>query len=298
MAQDHEEYLTMSIELGVPSWSFGTQHLKGHLPLEGAAQIARALGFKNTAIGWAHVDWPAVRADPQKAGDHVRRIMEPLELAIDDSFIWFRNRYLEELDNELQCTITVPDARMRDDNFDMFKSFVAFCRAIDCPGITVSAGVTHDGQDFEDAYAISRNELRRMVDHAGSNDVEVRPEPHGESTMGTLALCRRMLDDVPGLKISLDYSHFMPQGHSHEEVDELIPWAGHVHARQANRERLQCRQEDGILDFGHIIAALKAQGYTGNVALEYVCVDYRGCYDVDVITETLKLKQELEGYLR
>ncbi len=289
----------MTIELGVPCWSFGTQHLKGHLSLEGAAQVVRALGFRNTAVGWAHIDWPAVRSDPVKAADQVRRVMEPLELSVDDSFIWFRNKYIDELDDELKCTITVPDARMREDNFEMFKSFVAFCGALGCPGITISSGIIHrdQGVDDEAAYAVSRAELTRMVDHAGSHDVEVRPEPHSESVMGTLAACKRMLEDVSGLKISLDYSHFMPQGHSLEEVDELIPWAGHVHARQANRERLQCRMEDGILDFGHIVQQLKARGYHGNVALEYVCVNYRGCYDVDVITETLKLKQELEGYL-
>ena len=136
-----------------------------------------------------------------------------------------------------------------------------------------------------------------MVDYGGQYDVELRPEPHSESMMGTLERCQRMLEDVPGLMVSLDYSHFMPQGHSEEDVDVLIPRAGHVHARQANRERLQCRHEDGILDFDHIIGALKKHGYEGNVALEYVCVNYRGCYDIDVITETLKLKKELEGYL-
>ncbi|PPR24638.1 MAG: hypothetical protein CFH38_00824 [Alphaproteobacteria bacterium MarineAlpha10_Bin1] len=289
----------MAIGLGVPCWSFGIQHLQGHLPLEGAAQIVRALGFDHTAVGWAHIDWPALRADPIAEADRVRRIMEPLGLDVDDSFIWFKNKYLDEFVNELKCTITVPDKRMREDNFEMYKSFVAFCQAVGCPGITISSGITYkdEGQTSEQAYEISRDEMRRMVDYGGQYDVELRPEPHGESAMGTLERCQRMLEDVPGLMVSLDYSHFMPQGHTEEEVDVLIPRAGHVHARQANRERLQCRMEDGILDFDHILGALKKHGYDGNVALEYVCVNYRGCYDIDVITETLKLKQELEGYL-
>jgi hypothetical protein len=77
----------MAIGLGVPCWSFGIQHLKGLLPFEGAAQIVRALGFDRTAIGWAHIDWPALRADPIKEADRVQLIMEPLDLDIDDSFI-------------------------------------------------------------------------------------------------------------------------------------------------------------------------------------------------------------------
>ena len=39
------------------------------------------------------------------------------------------------------------------------------------------------------------------------------------------------------------------------------------------------------------------QEFKGNIALEYVCVNYRGCNDIDVITETLKLKKDLEEYL-
>lgn len=77
----------MAIGLGVPCWSLGIQHLKGLLPLEGAAQIVRALDFDHTAIGWAHINWPALRADPIKEADRVRRNMEPLGLDIDDSFI-------------------------------------------------------------------------------------------------------------------------------------------------------------------------------------------------------------------
>jgi len=287
------------MELGIPCWSFGIQHLRGYLPLAGAAQIVKALGFHNTAVGWAHIDWPALRADPIAAADDVRRIMEPLGLHVDDSFIWFRNRYIDELVDELKCTLTQPDPEAREDNFEMFKSFTRFCHAIGCPGITLSSGIKYEDQgfSFEQIYAIARDELRRMVDFAGEQGVEVRPEPHGESVMGTLEACKRMLEDVPGLKISLDYSHFMPKGHSIEDVHALIPYAGHVHARQANRQRLQCRYEEGILDFEAIVRELVRQGYRGNIALEYVCVNYRGCNDVDVVTESLKLKRDLETYL-
>lgn len=287
------------MKLGVPCWSFGIQHLQGHLPLEGAAQIVKGLGFTTTAVGWAHIDWPTLRRDPKEEAARVNKIMDDNGLTIDDSFIWFRNKYLDELVNELKCTITQPDQDARDDNFEMFKSFVEFCNETGCPGITISSGVKYEdeGFTFDEVYAIAKEELTRMVDYSGERGVEVRPEPHNESIMGTLETCQRMLHDVPGLKVSLDYSHFMPQGHSIEDVHVLIPYAGHVHARQANRERLQCRLEEGILDFKEIVGELKRQDYNGNIALEYVSVNYRGCNDIDVITETMKLKKELEEYI-
>ena len=287
------------MKLGIPCWSFGIQHLQGYLPFEGAARTVAALGFDTTAIGWAHVDWPKIRTDPTAAADDVLRITEPLGLEIDDSFIWFRNKFLQELKEELKCTITQPDQDARDDNFEMLKSFVAFCNKIGCPGITISSGVKYEDQfEFEEIFQIAKTELLRMVDYAGERGVEIRPEPHKESVMGTLPTCLRMLEEVPGLRVSLDYSHFMPQGHSIEDVHALIPYAGHVHARQANRERLQVRYEEGILDFEAIIKALVAHGYKGNIALEYVCVNYRGCNDIDVVTESLKLREDLLNFLK
>ena len=77
----------MASGLGVPCWSFGIHHLEGHLPLEGAAQIVRAPGFDHTAVGWSHIDWPALRDDPVAEAERVRRIMEPLGPDVDYSFI-------------------------------------------------------------------------------------------------------------------------------------------------------------------------------------------------------------------
>ncbi len=287
------------MQLGVPCWSFGIQHLQGNLPFESSAQIAKALGFRSTAIGWSHIDWPAVRKDPVKAAEPIKKTLDSLEMVIDDSFIWFPNKFMDEKVHELRCTITQPDQAARDDNFEMFKSFTQFCKEISCPGITISSGVKYEdeGFSFDEIYEISKTELTRMVEYSADFGVDVRPEPHRESVMGTIEDVKRMCEDVPGLRISLDYSHFIAGGRDIEDVHCLIPYAAHVHARQANRERVQCRMEDGIIDFEAIVKELVRQGYQGNIALEYVCVNYRGCYDLDVITETMKLKKQLISYL-
>ena len=45
----------------------------------------------------------------------------------------------------------------------------------------------------------------------------------------------------PALKIALDYSHYVAQGYQPADVDPLVPYAGHVHLRQACRGQLQAR---------------------------------------------------------
>ncbi len=66
--------------------------------------------------------------------------------------------------NALKYTVTVPDKRMREGNFEIYKEFVAFCRAVGCPGITIASGIVYkdDGQTEEEAHEISRDEMRRI----------------------------------------------------------------------------------------------------------------------------------------
>ena len=66
-----------------------------------------------------------------------------------------------------------------------------------------------------------------------------------------------MLDDLPGLMVSLNYTYFMLQGPTEEEVDVLVPRAGNVLAHKVNCKRLKWGMEDDTPDFEHILSALK-----------------------------------------
>jgi sugar phosphate isomerase/epimerase len=122
-------------------------------------------------------------------------------------------------------------------------------------------------------------------------------EPENPVTWEELIAKFRGLE-VPGLQVTLDYSHFVAVGRPTPDGDVLIPHARRVDARQARRGKVQCRLEEGEIDFEHVVTALTRAGYRGTISTESVCVDYQGCNDLDVVTETLKMKRHIEGLLR
>ncbi len=77
-------------------------------------------------------------------------------------------------------------------------------------------------------------------------------------------------------------------------IEPLTRCATHLHARCARRGRLQCSLKDNTINFARMLAALRANQFSGNIALEYVWVDWEHCNEVDVLSETTRLKQLLE----
>lgn len=106
-----------------------------------------------------------------------------------------------------------------------------------------------------------------------------------------------MLAAVPGLSLTLDYSHFTFHAMPLEHIARLDPYATHWHARQAGHGNGQARLADGVIDFARIIHGLHARGYAGTVCLEYVHGDWVGLDGVDCVSETVKLRDELRRWL-
>ena len=92
----------------------------------------------------------------------------------------------------------------------------------------------------------------------------------------------------------LDYSHFICQGYTQSEVDILIPYTRHVHLRQAKNGLLQTKLEDGTIKFSLVLDNLRIAGFDGYLSVEYVHQDFIGATNVDVLTETVKMRDFLK----
>ena len=58
------------------------------------------------------------------------------------------------------------------------------------------------------------------------------------------------LADVPGLTLTLDYTHFTRKGMPDSAVEPLVPLASHFHARGASNGRLQTSFDLNSIDYG------------------------------------------------
>ena len=136
-------------------------------------------------------------------------------------------------------------------------------------GLTVLPGVAW-AEDPDASWSVCVEELGWRVDEAGAVGVEVRIEPHVGSIVALPELVLRLCAELPGLRLTLDASHFEVQSVTLDRMLTLAPLAGHVHVRAAKPGAVQVRWRDNETDFAALVEALRAAGYDGGYCVEYV----------------------------
>jgi sugar phosphate isomerase/epimerase len=106
-----------------------------------------------------------------------------------------------------------------------------------------------------------------------------------------------LVDSVPGLTLTLDYTHFTRVGLQDQEVEPLIQHASHFHVRGARRSRLQASFQDNQIDYARVLKTMKATGYHGWIGIEYVWIDWVHCNETDNLSETIRFRDYLRGQM-
>jgi sugar phosphate isomerase/epimerase len=183
-----------------------------------------------------------------------------------------------------------PDPAVRASNRDLYRRALEFCHQAGILSITVVPGIIHPGQTVRDARALSAEVFGDFVGLAAAAGVRLTTEAHVKSAFESPESALELVQVVPGLGIVLDYAHFVCQGYPQSSVDPLCRFAEDVHLRQAKPGLLQTGLEDGTINFGLVLDQLRHAGYEGYLCLEYVHQNYIGADNVDVLTETVKMR--------
>ena len=117
------------------------------------------------------------------------------------------------------------------------------------------------------------------------------------SVADTPELALNLLERAPGVKLALDYTHFVLQYISLERIHPLLPHAGHFHIRSARPGKLQTRWIEGTIDYFDIINRLKALKYEHCLSIEFVCQDWYDGFQLDTLNETMLAKAALEAHV-
>ncbi|WMS43584.1 sugar phosphate isomerase/epimerase family protein [Acuticoccus sp. MNP-M23] len=269
------------MKLTITAWSFT------ELTLREAWGVTQAIGLGAMDLGLLHrpaLDRAAILADPQAAAAKVRDI----GISVSNLYWLFGASPFDR---------AVSDPAALDENLADFRKVVAFAAAIGAPSIFVLPGVAHAGTRLSDAFAASVRALAALKPVADEAGVLLTVEPHVGGLIACPEMAEQLVDAVPGLKLTLDYAHFVAMGYPQAEIDRLAPHAGHVHLRQARPGALQAKLGEGTLDFVAMIETLRAAGYDGYLALEYVHQAYMNTLSDDVLTETVSLKRLIEPAL-
>ena len=146
---------------------------------------------------------------------------------------------------------------------------------------------------WELAFDFVAAELRRFVAAGADGGLAVSIEPHLESVTDTPERTLQMLDAVPGLTLTLDYSHFVHAGFRQPEYEVLDPHARHMHVRQAAPGRLAAPVAEGTIDYRSALTHLRDVGYHGAFTTEYVRSPWYGQDAVDTERENELMQREI-----
>jgi carbon-monoxide dehydrogenase iron sulfur subunit len=175
---------------------------------------------------------------------------------------------------------------------DLFVGFAEFCHEIGANSIMMSPGRIQDDIDEDESLKQAVETLKFQVDACSAKGLQLNIEPHWHSLAESPERAEWFCDQVPGLGLTLDYSHFIAQGYSQAEIEPLHAFINHIHARQACKGATNADMETGIIDFERMIRKLEQEQWDG-----VICLEYNPSLIQDAPGQVLALKQQLEKYL-
>ncbi len=263
------------LEFACHTWAFTDLTLP-----EALGTIAR-LGFRYVDIGsGSNLNTTRAAENPRKEAADIRADLELFNLKVSDLYLMLPK-------------ISLPDDGRRQKEVDQFKALLPFAVALGTPGITLSPGLIHPAEDVEaiDRVTVA---LREMVKWGKEAGLQVSIEPHMDSMAQTPEIAMKLVKDVPGLTLTLDWAQMVCQDIFHEEIIKLLPQTRHIQMRQAARAQLQTPFERGRIDIPQVMKDIQASGYGGVVCVEYMNTPgWHGMIAVNAVQESAKMRDAL-----
>jgi sugar phosphate isomerase/epimerase len=153
--------------------------------------------------------------------------------------------------------------------------------------------VLFETESADESWSRACEQLAWRVEQASSTNIVFGTEAHVGSLAPTPADALRLVRDVPGLTLTLDYTHFTREGRPDSEIEPLVKHASHFHVRGARPGRLQCSFKDNQIDYGRIVDVMVQSPYSGYIGIEYVWIDWEHCNEVDNLSETILFRDFL-----
>jgi sugar phosphate isomerase/epimerase len=267
----------MGYEFSCHTWGFNDLTL-----MEALGTIAR-MGFRYVDIGTgAHLNLSQLSQSRHRQ----QRILDLIEnlqlfnLQVADLYLMFPR-------------ISVDDDKKRETDIALFKALLPIARAINARGVTISTGLIHPEDDVE-AYQRTIASLREMTEYAESREIPLSIEPHLDSMAQTPKQTLKILDDVQGLDITLDWAQLVCQNINDKDIQTLLPRTRHIHIRQAARNQLQVPYKRGRIKPEKVIEYLNQADYQGNICIEYMqMIGWHGMVEVDNVIECVAMRDAL-----
>jgi sugar phosphate isomerase/epimerase len=248
------------------------------------------LGFQGVDVGLfeerSHL-WPSREfRRPAASGQRLRRALAERGLRAADVFLQLAPDFTP-------FAINQPDARRRRHAREAFQRTLEYAEAVGCGHVTTLPGVVFEAEGRDASLARAAEELAWRVAQSRAAGLVFGVEAHVGSLAPTPAAAADLVRRVPGLTLTLDYTHFTRAGLADRAIEPLVRFASHVHLRGACTGRLQCNFRQNTIDYPRMLRALQRAKYRGWLGIEYVWIDWEHCNESDNLSETIQLRDFL-----
>lgn len=216
--------------------------------------------------------------------DRALKTMEELEFTKVDAAITPRGPHMTPADvaadpnrcaRLLRYTSTVTPAALNlefEPNLDhatflqQFESICKLARHLSIATLTIPAAPT--GTHFDTEVARLRELVALSEGYGLVLTVETRIGTLTELPATAVKLC----EQVPGLGLTLDVSHYVCGPNQNKSFDQVYPYVKHVHLRDTGRtpDKMQVRVGQGEIEYSRIITQLEKHHYDRVLTVEIV----------------------------
>lgn len=258
--------------------------------LKQGLETIQRLGFSTVDIGVgggnAHYDAVVVAQQPQAFADEVRHETEKLQLEPNECFLL-----------NFGAPLNTPIQEERARTLELFTGLTQGVKAAGFKSILVIAGPTYTELGQAASLELSALALTDLVKVCGDNNLQLNLEADSESCAHTPEAAAQLCRSVPGLGLTLDYSHFICQGIAAERVAVLHPYTRHIHIRQAAPGQIVAEVDEGTIDFSQVTSQLERSGYNGLYCIEYLSFANDAATLIQSEKRTLAMSREMKDHL-
>lgn len=200
--------------------------------------------------------------NPKQCARRLKDLSRQFELPLSELFL-----SAVELEGQ---TVSPVCARSRTSEFEnAFETICTFANMAGFSSIMGYAGAVDPELGFSFSFDQAARTLKRQADIASRHGLAFHVEPSRTSLLNTVQAALDMVQAAPGLGYTLDFLHYQINGIPQKESIKLLPYAGHLHARQAKKDVGKCDFTEGEIDYVQIVRELKRQNWSGDIAMEF-----------------------------
>jgi sugar phosphate isomerase/epimerase len=233
---------------------------------------------------------------PSREFRNVAKSAKSLCRKLDDRGLKPADVFLQMNPDFVPFAINHPQASRRRRARDTFLRTLDYASRLGSPHVTTLPGVYFETQESQaESWKRSQEELAWRVERAKAQRILFSIEAHVGSLAPSPKEAERLVKGVPGLTLTLDYTHFTRLGMPDGAIEPLVKYASHFHVRGAQKGRLQTSFKANTIDYKRVLRSMRKTGYNGYLGIEYVWIDWEHCNESDNLSETILFRDFLRS---